>query len=175
MKAGFTQSAVAEELRVHKSTISREINRNRGLRGYRPKQAQEKTMARRSSKYRPHIPHTTRLLVDDRIKRDWSPEQISGRLFLERELCVRGYFFQSWIESGFLPSIPGFFSPFSSSEALALSHNARISACYLAPALAGQALSPLFSSQAKAPPGDAFALTSFKTRLMFIAMQARTI
>lgn len=88
MKAGFTQSAVAEELRVHKSTISREINRNRGLRGYRPKQAQEKTMARRSSKYRPHIPHTTRLLVDDRIKRDWSPEQISGRLFLEQGVRV---------------------------------------------------------------------------------------
>ena len=38
-KAGFTQSAISAQIGVHKSTISRELKRNTGLRGYRPKQA----------------------------------------------------------------------------------------------------------------------------------------
>ena len=40
MKAGHHQTEIAVILGVHKSTISREINRNRGQRGYRAKQAQ---------------------------------------------------------------------------------------------------------------------------------------
>ena len=39
LKAGFLQTEIASEIGVHKSTISREIKRNRGKRGYRPKQA----------------------------------------------------------------------------------------------------------------------------------------
>ncbi|WP_201258043.1 helix-turn-helix domain-containing protein [Syntrophotalea acetylenivorans] len=38
-KAGYTQSKITEVLRVHKATISRELKRNRGQRGYCPKQA----------------------------------------------------------------------------------------------------------------------------------------
>ena len=34
----------------NKSTISRELKRNRGLRGYRPKQAHEKAMIRQHEK-----------------------------------------------------------------------------------------------------------------------------
>jgi len=34
MKAGFNQSEIAEEVGVHRSTISRELGRNRGQRGY---------------------------------------------------------------------------------------------------------------------------------------------
>jgi transposase, IS30 family len=37
---------IANILTVHKSTISRELRRNRDLRGYRPKQAHEKAMQR---------------------------------------------------------------------------------------------------------------------------------
>ena len=33
LKAGFTQNNIAIEIGVHPSTISREIRRNRGLRG----------------------------------------------------------------------------------------------------------------------------------------------
>jgi len=38
-QAGHQQSEIAKMLDRHKSTISRELRRNRGLRGYRPKQA----------------------------------------------------------------------------------------------------------------------------------------
>ena len=38
-KAGLTQCAIADQICVNKSTISREVKRNTGLRGYRPKQA----------------------------------------------------------------------------------------------------------------------------------------
>jgi IS30 family transposase len=41
MKAGHDQSQIANLLDRHKSTISRELSRNTGSRGYRPKQACE--------------------------------------------------------------------------------------------------------------------------------------
>ena len=47
IKAGYSQSNIAQMLRVHKSTISREIRRNKGERGYRPKQAHEKASDRK--------------------------------------------------------------------------------------------------------------------------------
>ena len=39
-QAGKEQNSIAVELGVHPNTISRELSRNTGLRGYRPKQAQ---------------------------------------------------------------------------------------------------------------------------------------
>jgi IS30 family transposase len=39
-KAGWNQTQMADEMGVHKSTISREFSRNKGRRGSRPKQAQ---------------------------------------------------------------------------------------------------------------------------------------
>ncbi len=47
LKAGCSQSQMAFYLKVHKSTISREIRRNQGHKGYRPLQAHEKAVARR--------------------------------------------------------------------------------------------------------------------------------
>jgi len=38
LKEGLTQSQIALNLGRHKATISREIARNTGLRGYRPRQ-----------------------------------------------------------------------------------------------------------------------------------------
>jgi IS30 family transposase len=38
LKMGHIQSEIATSLGVHKSTISREIQRNTGKKGYRPKQ-----------------------------------------------------------------------------------------------------------------------------------------
>ena len=46
-KAGMTQKDVAQEIGVHPSTVSRELRRNTGLRGYRPFQAHLFAMARR--------------------------------------------------------------------------------------------------------------------------------
>ncbi|MBA3248273.1 MAG: helix-turn-helix domain-containing protein, partial [Pyrinomonadaceae bacterium] len=55
MKAGFTYTSIASELGVHKSTVGREVRRNRGGRGYRPKQAQELTTARQQLRATPRI------------------------------------------------------------------------------------------------------------------------
>ncbi|MCF7998575.1 MAG: helix-turn-helix domain-containing protein, partial [Methylovulum sp.] len=48
LKAGHTQKEIAPHLIVSSATISREIKRNKGKRGYRPKQAQIKADKRRS-------------------------------------------------------------------------------------------------------------------------------
>ena len=39
---GLNQTDIAAKLGFHRSSISRELRRNSGLRGYRPKQAQRK-------------------------------------------------------------------------------------------------------------------------------------
>ena len=48
LKMGNSQTDIANELGVHRSTISRELNRNRGKRGYRPKQAHQRALSRRN-------------------------------------------------------------------------------------------------------------------------------
>ena len=78
-KIGYGPTEIAEELEVHKSTISRELARNRGERGYRPKQADEKARERREE-IRPQkrIRAETWKIVEEKICQDWSPEQVSG-------------------------------------------------------------------------------------------------
>ena len=49
LQAGHKHSEIATVLKRHKSTISREVRRNCGLRGSRPKQAQRLALALRSS------------------------------------------------------------------------------------------------------------------------------
>ena len=45
-KAGHDRSSIARLMNRHKSTIGREMTRNRGQRGYRPKQAHAFSEAR---------------------------------------------------------------------------------------------------------------------------------
>ena len=81
LKADFSQSHIARELGVDKSTICRELKRNRGRRGYRPKQAQHLTDSRRQSKENAtRISADTWQQVEADLRKDWSPEQISGTL-----------------------------------------------------------------------------------------------
>lgn len=88
MKAGWDQTEIATEIGAHKSTVSRELRRNRGARGYRPKQAHALAVARRAVKV------VTRLLPHDwtrierLLRRDWSPEQASRRLVTENGIVV---------------------------------------------------------------------------------------
>lgn len=88
MKAQHTQSEVAELLGVNKSTISRELRRNSGLRGYRPQQAQRFCLHRREQKASPRIEPKTWVRVERLLHEEWSPEQISGGLQSEYGLCV---------------------------------------------------------------------------------------
>ena len=48
LKIGFTQARIAQLVGVHRSTISRELRRNTGKRGYRFKQAQRIAEQRRN-------------------------------------------------------------------------------------------------------------------------------
>mgnify|MGYP000685824955 CR=1 FL=1 len=80
MKAEHKQTEIANLLGIHKSTISRELQRNTGKRGYRPKQAQTRCLERRLLKVKSRIPASTWRLVKSLIRKDWSPEQVSGRL-----------------------------------------------------------------------------------------------
>lgn len=77
LKAGLNQTEIAMILGRHKSTISREIRRNKGLRGYRPKQAQRLTETRRQAKVANHISDTVWSNVETLLRQDWSPEQIA--------------------------------------------------------------------------------------------------
>ena len=77
LKAEHDQTKIAMILRRNNSTISREIRRNKGLRGYRPKQAQRLADERRRSKIRPSVSDDTWLAVEQLLSLDWSPEQIS--------------------------------------------------------------------------------------------------
>jgi IS30 family transposase len=79
LKAGHNQSEIAHNIRVHKSTISRELRRNRGQRGYRPQQAHQFALNRRKKPWH-RIEASTWLLIESLIRQEWSPEQISGWL-----------------------------------------------------------------------------------------------
>jgi IS30 family transposase len=88
MKADWSQLAIAAEIGVHPSTISRELRRNRGCRGYRPKHAQEKAHGRKLSHITIRIQPQTWTLIESYLRQDWSPEQVSGWLDKERHLRV---------------------------------------------------------------------------------------
>ena len=81
---GKTQKEIAIHLRVSPSTISRELKRNTGQRGYRHQQADEKAAQRRSAA----SAHPTRMKpevvaeIKAMLLKEWSPQQISGRLKL---------------------------------------------------------------------------------------------
>jgi transposase, IS30 family len=85
MKAGLNQTRMAALLVCHKSTISRELRRNRGDKGYRPYQADELAYDRRCEAYRSRISWQTWQQVERLLRQQWSPEQISGRLKLEQQ------------------------------------------------------------------------------------------
>ena len=86
-KTGHNQCKIALLLGVHKSTISRELRRNKGQRGYRPKQAHQKAMNRRLLKIKPRIPLSTWNFIELLIKNEWSPEQISA--WLKQQCDIR--------------------------------------------------------------------------------------
>ena len=86
---GVSIEKIAKRLKVHKSTISRELNRNRGNRGYRPKQAQRKASERwREAAKAIKMTSELRAFIAARIREDWSPEQITGRLKREGGECI---------------------------------------------------------------------------------------
>ncbi len=83
-KQGLNQSEIARHLGRHRSSISREIRRNscNYMDGaYRPSKAHRRTVARRSrSRRNRHYTDSDFSIVREMLRRQWSPEQIVGRL-----------------------------------------------------------------------------------------------
>jgi IS30 family transposase len=83
-QAGKKQNKIAVKLDVNPSTISRELSRNAGLRGYRPKQAQQKTLHRRFTA-RKAVKMTPETIdyIESKLREEHSPEQIAERMKLD--------------------------------------------------------------------------------------------
>lgn len=88
MKEGHNQTKIAANVGCHKSTISRELRRNSGRKGYRPHQADELAYDRQCEAYRSRITWETWQEIERLLRQDWSPEQIAGRLKLENKATV---------------------------------------------------------------------------------------
>jgi len=81
LKNKVSQTAMAEHLVRSQSSISREIARNIGQRGYRYQQANNLASGRHSDKNKAiKLTLEIKSLIDECIKKDWSPEQICGWL-----------------------------------------------------------------------------------------------
>ena len=80
-RVGKLQTQIAKRLRRSKSTISRELRRNRSRNGYRAVAAQRKASKRRSQ--RPWVckleRSEVRRYVRERLRQRWSPDEIAGR------------------------------------------------------------------------------------------------
>ncbi len=86
LKMKHNQTEIANVLGIHRSTISRELKRNQGKRGYRPNQAHQFALERRK-KVRTRITTEIWVLVEEKLREDWSPEQITGR-FKEESIAI---------------------------------------------------------------------------------------
>lgn len=80
-KAGKSKAEMVEALGRHRSTIYRELARNSGGRGYRPKQAQGLAEERRlDCRRKSKMSHPEfKKYVTKALKKQWSPDEIAGR------------------------------------------------------------------------------------------------
>ena len=83
----LTQKEIANRLGRHPSTISRELRRNKGQRGYRPKQANELATKRRKSALKQiKLTETVQQWIRTLIKKDLSPQQVVSYLEKKRDV-----------------------------------------------------------------------------------------
>jgi IS30 family transposase len=90
-REGLNPSQIARRPGRHRSTVSREVRRNssRSDGSYRPSKAIERTNGRRSRARRnQHFTRADFAPVERKLKQDWSPEQIAGRLRLHGKLSI---------------------------------------------------------------------------------------
>lgn len=86
LKAGHHQIEIAQLMKRHPSTISRELARNSGQRGYRPKQAQHRYEARTENcRNAPRIEPAVWAAAQDRLREQHSPEQVAAQLPVSHE------------------------------------------------------------------------------------------
>lgn len=91
---GYSHAEIARCLGRHRSTIGRECRRNAAAGGrYWPDQAQTYANVRRRAHLRRPKTGSCRLMayVEDRLRHDWSPEQIAGRLQTQAPVGLEGH------------------------------------------------------------------------------------
>jgi len=76
-QARVSTRRIAKILMRDVSTISREIRRNRGQRGYRPKQADHKAQERHKTPRRKKMTSEVVTYIEEQLRAEYSPEQIS--------------------------------------------------------------------------------------------------
>lgn len=79
IKVGYTQTQIANFLNISQSTVSREIKRNSFNGLYKPELAEQFSFYRHKYKTK-HLKLTRKVMnyIKEKLKEDWSPEQISG-------------------------------------------------------------------------------------------------
>jgi len=84
-QAGKSQNEIGQAIGFSQSTVSKELSRNRGMRGYRPVHAQRLSDTRKADKRaRGKVLEGNVLLeVERRLRLDHSPEQVSGAMLME--------------------------------------------------------------------------------------------
>lgn len=88
IKQGYNQKEIAVEIGVSPSTISRELKRNSDGK-YQAEQAQIQYHKRVVSKNkRKSITSSIEKYIRSKLKDDWSPQQIAGRLKMDRNLSI---------------------------------------------------------------------------------------
>ena len=84
IEMGLSVSEIARRLGRHRSTIHREIERNRCVDGYRPDSAGRRAWTRKLRGSKIERNSQLRVRVEGGLAMGWSPEQIAGRMALER-------------------------------------------------------------------------------------------
>jgi transposase, IS30 family len=98
LKVGFSLKAIAAELNRHPSTISRELKRNKGLKGYRPRQAQRLASTRRKQAHK-----ACKLTVEVidwmtcLIRQELSPQQVVAYLAQHKQVQLHHETVYQWL------------------------------------------------------------------------------
>lgn len=88
-KAGHSQKEIAIVLVRSPSTISRELRRNQGLRGYRPAQAQRLSASRRQEAHKAFkVTDEVKVWIEKLIRQELSPQQVVDYLRRYRRLSL---------------------------------------------------------------------------------------
>lgn len=82
-QAGKGNNEIARIIGRDKGTVSREVRRNKGLKGYRHQQAHRKAEERAARPGPRRFTDEVRLDAEQKLRKGWTPEQICGRAELE--------------------------------------------------------------------------------------------
>jgi len=91
LEIGWTQKAIAKKIGVHPSTVSREIRRNKDgdLDEYRYQTAVGYAAERQESKPKyTVITNQVEAYIRQKLKEQWSPEQIAGRMKIDLQKTI---------------------------------------------------------------------------------------